>query len=250
MSVRHDGLAVDWLGYATLRIEGEDAIVYFDPGRYGVLTGEWEPDPACGAHPPSRDYRAEDGDVVCVTHIHHYDPDGIERVAAEDATVLVYDGVDVDDSSRDVVPPEELPYDVRRVDDEADLVANDVPVWTVPAYNRADGPNVSGDGTPIHPEGLGCGYLVAVDGTRVFWPGDSDVLDGHAELDVSLFCPSIAENYTMDRHTAAELAEEMDPDLVLPIHYNTFESLRGDDEAFAADVASRGVPVVLDSRGD
>jgi L-ascorbate metabolism protein UlaG (beta-lactamase superfamily) len=35
---------------------------------------------------------------------------------------------------------------------------------------------------------------------------------------------------------------------VLPIHYNTFEALEADSEAFAADVASQGVPVVLDER--
>ena len=250
MTVRHDGLTVDWLGYATLRVEGEESIVYVDPGRYGVLTGEWEPDPACGAHPPTQAYDRRDGDVVCVTHIHHYDPDGIDRVAGEDATVVVYEGVDVEDTDRDVVAPEELPHDVVTVSDEAELVANDVPVWTVPAFNHADGPNVHDDGTPIHPKGLGCGFLLAVDDTRVFWPGDSDVIEGHSELDVSLFCPSIAVNYTMDRHTAADLAEAMDPDLVLPIHYNTFEGLEADDRAFAADVASRGVPVVLDSEAD
>ncbi|PSQ48138.1 hydrolase, partial [Halobacteriales archaeon SW_6_65_15] len=47
---------------------------------------------------------------------------------------------------------------------------------------------------------------------------------------------------------AADLAEAMDPDLVLPVHYNTFEALETDSGAFAADVAGRGVPVVLDER--
>jgi L-ascorbate metabolism protein UlaG (beta-lactamase superfamily) len=72
------------------------------------------------------------------------------------------------------------------------------------------------------------------------------VLAGHAELDVSLFCPSIASSYTMNRHEAAELAADLDPDLVLPIHYNTFDALEADSGAFAEDVAKRGVPVVLD----
>jgi L-ascorbate metabolism protein UlaG (beta-lactamase superfamily) len=52
----------------------------------------------------------------------------------------------------------------------------------------------------------------------------------------------------MDRHATADLAEALDPDLVLPIHYNTFEALQADSGAFAADVAGRGVPVVLDER--
>jgi L-ascorbate metabolism protein UlaG (beta-lactamase superfamily) len=246
MTVRHDDLTVDWLGYATLRIEGDDAIVYMDPGRYGVLSGEWEPHVDGIGHPPAQDYQAKDGDVVCVTHIHHYDPDGIRRVASDDATVVLFEGINVHETDRGVERPAELPYDVVTVSMEDELLAGEVPIWTVPAYNDPEGPHVNDDGTPIHPKGIGCGFLVDVDGTRMFWPGDSDVLPGHEELDVSLFVPSIAKNFTMDRHAAAELAEAMDPDLVLPIHYNTFESLEGDDEAFVVDVASRNVPVVLD----
>jgi L-ascorbate metabolism protein UlaG (beta-lactamase superfamily) len=74
------------------------------------------------------------------------------------------------------------------------------------------------------------------------------VLDAHEGLDVSLFLPSISSSFTMDRHATADLAEALDPDLVLPIHYNTFEALQADSGAFAADVAGRGVPVVLDER--
>jgi len=246
MTVRHDGLTVDWLGYATLRIEGDDTVVYFDPGRYGTLTGEWEPDTPGVGHPPAQNYDARDGDVVCLTHIHHYDSDGIRRVASEDATVVAFEGIDVTDSDRDLTPVDELSHEVVEVGMEDELVADDVPIMTVPAYNDPNGKNVTEDGTPVHPEGIGCGFVASVDNTSVFWTGDSDVLDGHEALDASLFVPSISRSFTMDRHDAADLAEAMDPDLVLPIHYNTFGALEADGRAFAADVASRAVPVVLD----
>jgi L-ascorbate metabolism protein UlaG (beta-lactamase superfamily) len=248
MTVRFDGLELEWLGYATLRIAGDDTVVYYDPGRYGTLDGTWEPDTPGVGHPPGQDYRAEDADVVCVTHIHHYDDDGVERVASEDATVVTFEGIDVSDSDRDLRPPEELPYEVVRVGMEDELVVDDVPVMTVPAYNHPDGRNVRSDGTPIHPEGIGCGFLVEVDGTTVFWTGDSDVLEGHEALDADVFVPSISQSFTMNRQEAADLAEAMEPDLVLPIHYNTFEALEADSGAFAADVAGRGIPVVLDEQ--
>jgi len=247
MTVRHDDITAEWLGYATLRLEGDDTVVYLDPGRYGVLTGEWDADTA-GDHPPAREYAPCDGDVVCVTHVHHYDPDGIRRVASDDATVVAFEGINVRDTDRDVERLADLDYDVRTVSMEDDLLVDGVPIWTVPAYNLEDGPNVRADGSPIHPKGIGCGFLLALDDTRVFWPGDTDVLEGHAELDVSLFCPSIASSFTMDRHDAADLAEAMDPELVVPIHYNTFAALEADSGAFAEDVARRGVPVVLDER--
>jgi L-ascorbate metabolism protein UlaG (beta-lactamase superfamily) len=248
MAIAYDDLTLEWLGYATVRIAAEDTVVYLDPGRYGVLTGEWEPDSpeASEAHPPATEYRPQDGDLVCVTHVHHYDPDGIERVAAPDATVLAFEGIDPRQSGRDLQRFAELPYSVRTVGHEEQGVAANLPFWTVPAYNDPDGPRVSADGTPFHPEGRGCGYLLAVEEKRVLWPGDTDVLAGHPELDVDVFCPPIGGAFTMDRTEAADLAAAMDPGLVVPVHYNTFEALETDSQAFAADVASAGVPVALD----
>lgn len=40
----------------------------------------------------------------------------------------------------------------------------------------------------------------------------------------------------------------MNPDLVLPVHYGTLDTLAADSGEFAKDVARRGVPVVLEKR--
>jgi L-ascorbate metabolism protein UlaG (beta-lactamase superfamily) len=248
MTIAHQDLTIEWLGYATVRIATGDVTVYVDPGRYGVLTGEWSPDSdaAADAHPPGRDYRPEDGDVIFVTHRHHYDPDGIERVASDDATVISFEGINVHETGRTDVRPVELPYEVRRVGMETEGVVAGLPFWTVPAYNHPDGPHTRPDGRPIHPEGFGCGYLVSVGGTRVFYPGDSDVLEGHDQLDVSVLLAPIGGTFTMDRTAAAELAAAMDPDLVVPVHYNTFEGIETDSQAFVEDVRERGLEVALD----
>ena len=246
MTVHHAGITVEWLGYATLRFAGDDTVVYTDPGRYGVLTGEWEPDTDGVGHPPSRDYRPEDGDIVCLTHVHHYDPDGIERVASEDATIVAFEGISDHVEDRDLPPLSELPYDVREVGMKASITVDGVPVWTTPAYNEPDGPHTRPDGTPYHPEGFGCGFLVSVDGVRVCWPGDTDALGGHRTMETTVFCPPIGPRFTMDRHEAAAVAARMRPDLVVPVHYNTFSTLETDSRSFAADVAEAGVPVALD----
>ena len=251
MTVHHDGLAVTWLGYATTRIETPGGFVaYLDPGRYGVLTGEWTPvgggNPKEAAHPRATDYRPEDADLVCVTHDHHYDSDGIERVANDETTVVVYEAVDPSGIDRELAPVDELPGEVVRIGEEDHLSVSGpdggADVWSMPAYNEPDGPR---DG---HPKGFGVGYRVALGGTSVFWPGDSDALDAFAELSVSLFLANIAGTVVSSAAESAELAERMDPDLVLPVHYNTIEILQADSGAFAEDVAKRGVPVVLDEQ--
>lgn len=255
MTVRLDGLSITWLGYATARIAG-GAVVYTDPGRYGVLTGDWPPSHgrAEAAHPRGDAYEARDGDVVLVTHDHHYDPDGVRRVAKPGATVVVYEGVSAagvaENSDRVVDEPETLDYEVIRVGYGDSLTVAGVDIDVVPAYNRPDGPwGDAENGEPLHPRGFGCGFRFVVGGVPAFWPGDSDVVPEHRDLDrISLFLPPIGA-YTMDRHDAAGLADELDPDLVVPIHYNTFEALAGDSAAFAADVAGRSIPVALDERG-
>ncbi|AGN00818.1 Zn-dependent hydrolase-like protein [Salinarchaeum sp. Harcht-Bsk1] len=257
MTVRYDGLRFDWFGYATARIEAPDGtVVYTDPGRYGTLDGTWEseyggaPENLDDAHPHGPAYDAQDADVVVVTHDHHYSDDGVERVASDDATVVVYEGVSADgvaaNSGRDVVEPEELPYDVVRVGYGDDLTIAGVEVDVIPAYNEPGGPDAAPDIDVTHPYELGCGYVVSVDGTRCFWTGDSDAIPEHEGLDVDVFLPTIARSFTMDRHEAADLAAQLDPGLVLPIHYNTFDALGSDSAAFAADVAKRSVPVALD----
>lgn len=246
MTVQYDDLKIDWLGYATVRIESERTI-YLDPGRYGVLTGEWEPGSERGrAHPEPTDYRPEDGDLVCLSHVHHYDPDGIERVLDDGGAVVACEGINTRTSSRNLPRLLDMEYDLEKVGTEAQLIAADTPIWTVPAYNEPDGPHTRADGTPIHPEGRGCGFLLSVDGTRLFWTGDTDVLPGHEQLDVDVLLPPIGGTFTMDREAAADLAEAMDPDLVVPIHYNTFEAIETDSAAFADDLGARGIEVALD----
>ncbi|TKX77248.1 hypothetical protein EXE53_27620 [Halorubrum sp. SD626R] len=144
-------------------------------------------------------------------------------------------------------------YDVVRVDDAArvdvDTPAGAVTCWSVPAHNDPEGPNAGPNGSVVHPPGFGCGFLLSVGGRTVFWPGDSDALDGFAELDVSIFLANIGGGgLVSDRRAAADLAEELDPDLVVPIHYDTFDRLEADGEAFAGDVAARSIPVALDAR--
>ena len=224
MTVRYEELSVEWLGYATARLETDGgSVVYTDPGRYGVLD----------------DYWARDGDLVVVTHDHHYDSDGIRSVASDDATLAIYEAVDPAGIDRDVEPIDALAadYDVVRVRPLRVVVGRDRP--------HAD---LAG-GSVAHPPGFGCGFLLSLGGRTVFWPGDSDALDGFAELDVSVFLANIGGGgIVSDRREAADLAEAMGPDLVVPIHYDTFDLLEADGEAFAGDVASRSIPVALDAR--
>ncbi|QCC60206.1 MBL fold metallo-hydrolase [Natrinema thermotolerans] len=231
MTVRFDAVTVDWLGHATVRLEGQTgAVVYTDPGPERVLEG-LEP---------------RDGDLILVSHGHHYDPDAIRRVARDDALVVVHESVDASESDGVDERPETLPFDVERVRADESFVLGPLDLFTTPAYNDPAGPHTDADGTVPHPEGRGCGFGVTIDGITAFWPGGTDALPLHESLEIDLLLPPIGGAVTMDRHEAASLAGEIDPDLVLPVHYDADGTLAADAEAFVVDVATRGVPVVLD----
>jgi len=241
MSVSFHGLEFEHLGHASVRIEtGDGTVIYIDP---------WS---NVSEETPS------DGDVVLVTHddFDHYDPDAIEAVAASDATIAVYEAVDTSDLDRDVV---DLPYD-EDVDvagfpittvpaynqpDGDHLDEDGIPLTTVPAYNQPDGDHLDEDGEPFHDVQEVIGLVLEIDGVTIYFPSDTDFVSELESVSADVFIPPIGGHYTMDRHEAAAFARSVDPELVLPVHYDTFDVIETDAEAFAAELESDGIRVEL-----
>lgn len=220
MSVQYCDLSFERLGHASVRIETDGGlVVYIDPWS-DVLEG-----------------RPQDGDVVFVTHDDpdHYDPDAIEAVTADNADTVVYEEVDTTDLDRDVTP---LAYDDSLT--VAGITGN-----AVPAHNRTDGDHVDDDGNPFHAEREVIGLVLAFDETTVYFPSDTDFLSSHNHIQADVFLPPIGGHYTMDRHEAADFAESVEPELVLPVHYDTFEAIETDADAFADELEAADITVEL-----
>lgn len=219
MSVTHDGIEFRRLGHGSVRIGTPEQVIYIDPWSE-LLSGE-----------------PTDGDIVFVTHDDrdHYDPAAIDAVLATDGVVAAYEAVDTSALEADVVS---LPHDGTQS-------VGGLEVRTIPAYNDTDGSHVDEDGEPFHAEGEGVGILFTVDGTTVFYPSDTDFLPHHRDVEADVFMPPIGGHFTMDRHEAAEFAKALGPALVLPVHYDTFEAVETDAEAFADELSSAGIAVEL-----
>lgn len=221
MGVTYDGIEFERTGHSTVRIRTDAGqVVYIDPWTQALDDSE-----------------PHDANVVLVTHddMDHYDAEAVRAVSTDDTTIAVYEDVDTSDLGRSI---ETLPYEGRRT------VAG-IDVQTVPAFNRSDGDHVDEDGNPFHAEREVVGVLLTVDGTSVYYPSDTDFLDHHRDLTADVFLPPIGGNYTMDRHEAAEFTRSVGAELVLPLHYDTFEEIETDAEAFARDVETDDVTVEL-----
>lgn len=220
MPITYDGFDFERPGHATVRIKTPGGtVIYVDPWSQ-VLSGT-----------------PHDADLVFVTHadFDHYDPEGIDAVSDDETTLVVFERVDTSDLDRSV----------RAIRAEEALSIDGVDVHTVNAYNRPDGDHVDDEGEPFHAEGDGIGLLLTVGGTTVFVPGDTDVLPVHEQLRADVVLPPIGGHYTMDRHEAVDLVRAIDPDLVLPVHYDTFERIETDATAFQSDLADQNVRVEL-----
>ncbi|MFD1564817.1 MBL fold metallo-hydrolase [Haloarchaeobius amylolyticus] len=220
MAVDYEGLTFERLGHASKRLETADGtIIYIDPWSE-VVDGE-----------------PGDGDVVFVTHddFDHYDPEAIAAVSGADVTVAAYEAIDTSELAVDVI---DLPY-------EGETTVDGIDVRTVPAYNAPGGDHVDEDGEPYHADGEVIGLLLTLEGTTILCPSDTDYLPHHESLAADVLVPPIGGHFTMNRAEAADLARSIEPELVLPEHYDTFEPIETDAEAFAAELEADGIHVEL-----
>jgi L-ascorbate metabolism protein UlaG (beta-lactamase superfamily) len=77
-----------------------------------------------------------------------------------------------------------------------------------------------------------------MDGKRLYHAGDTALITDmqllRGKVDVALL--PIGDNFTMGPGDAARAVEFIEPGVVIPIHYNTFDLIAQDPEAFRAEV--------------
>lgn len=162
---------------------------------------------------PTDDFEgSRDGDLVLLTE--RVDPDAIARVAREDALVVVPEGVDLGD----------LDLPVERVAPGESFVVGPLDLRTMPARPA------------------GCGYAVTMDGVTAVWPGRTERLAPHRETVADLLLAPVGLPGAMTPGEAADLAEALDPDLVVPV--GSLSAI--DIDSFVVSVATRGVPIALE----
>ncbi|HYM58310.1 MAG TPA: metal-dependent hydrolase [Solirubrobacteraceae bacterium] len=109
-------------------------------------------------------------------------------------------------------------------------------VKLVPAWHTSTTPN----GTVNTPAGL----LISIGDTLVYHLGDTCLFSDLQLISrrgdkVNVALVPIGGHYTMDRFDAVTAVEFVDPEVVIPIHYDTFPPIETDAQAFKSDVESQ-----------
>lgn len=175
-----------------------------------------------------------DADFVLVTHAHfdHFSPEDIARVA-KDTTELV-----VPASMEDEAPQAGISK-VHYMNAGEHIELADCVINAVPAYN------VEPERLHCHPRENGwVGYIVTVDGNRIYIAGDTDQNPDTLQVSCDIALVPAGGTYTMDAAQAAEFINTISPRVAIPTHYGTVAGTPEDGETFAAQVKP-GIDVVL-----
>lgn len=202
------------LTHSSIRIEAEDGMVlYFDP--YNLVED------------------AHDADFIFITHSHydHFSTEDIARIAKEGSELVV------PASMADEAPSAGV-NTIRAVNPGDRLEVGGMAVEVVPAYN------VEPERLGFHPRANNwVGYIVTVDGTRVYVAGDTDQNPDTLQVSCDIALIPIAGTYTMDPDQAAGLINTIKPRVAIPTHYGSVVGTMEDADTFASKV-DPGVIVV------
>ncbi|ASJ07842.1 metal-dependent hydrolase [Thermococcus siculi] len=214
---------VKFLGHAAFLIEGSKKIL-IDP----FLTGN----PKAAVKPEE-----VEADLILITHAHgDHIGDAVaiaQRTGAK--IVAMYDIANYLVEGNQGITTIGMNYGPTEVDG--------VKIVQVPAWHS------SSDGK--YGIGNACGYIVELDGVKIYHAGDTFVFGDMAlfnelygPIDVALL--PIGGHFTMGPKEAAKAVELLRPRKVVPMHYNTWPPIAQDPEEFRRLVGDRAEVVILE----
>ena len=191
---------IEVLYHSSIRINKEK-IIYIDPFKI------------------NKNYN--DADIIFITHDHydHYSEEDIDKVINENTTIII---------------PEELLTKLLRkginknaiitVKPNEKYMVQEIKFGTVPAYNT---------NKTFHPkENDWIGYIITLDGIRYYIAGDTDITEENRKVKCDVAFVPVGGTYTMDFKEAAQLINEIQPKIAVPIHYGSVVGTKQDATDF------------------
>jgi len=162
-------------------------------------------------------------DLILITHEHpdHYDPDTLKGLMQEGTRLITNPAVLN-------MLPEDLKAQASAIGNGESTTVGDLKIDAIPAYNTTE------ERLKYHPKGRDNGYVLTIDGRRVYIAGDTeDIPEMRALEDIYIAFVPMNLPFTMDVEQAASAVAEFAPRYVYPYHYKG-----SDPQAFADKVAA------------
>ena len=180
------------LVHSSIRIEYGNLELYIDPVRQlGNRTIDYTSMPQA--------------DFIFVTHEHgdHYDKDAIKQLTKVGTRFI---------TNRRCADMQGFGLVLKNGDKE-DLNSG-IKVEAVPAYNTSEGR------TQFHPQGRDNGYILDLDGLRIYIAGDTEDIPEMADIhDIDIAFLPCNQPYTMTLDQLIKAARVIKPKVLFPYHY-------------------------------
>ena len=167
---------------------------------------EIEIDPVTKLGNRTIDYTAmPKANIILLTHEHgdHFDKEAI-RLLSDDATQLITNRRCADMLGSGTV----------MANGDKMQITDDIMVEAVPAYNISEGR------TQFHPKGRDNGYILTVDGLRIYVAGDTEDIPEMASIkDIDIAFLPCNQPYTMTTEQLVKAARTVNPKVLFPYHY-------------------------------
>ena len=178
--------------HASLRIQYDGLEIQVDP---------------VAKYAPATDYsKFPKADVVLVTHEHfdHFDRDTIATLRKDSTEIVANPAVQ-----------KMLGLGMVLANGESRVLAKGIKLDAVPAYNTTPGH------TQFHPKGRDNGYVLTIDGLRIYIAGDTEDIPEMAALkDIDVAFLPCNQPYTMTPEQVAKAARTIKPKVLFPYHYS------------------------------
>ncbi len=186
-------VVINHIKHASMHIEFDGLNIYVDPAGNTVQ--------------PQTDYslmpRAH---IVLITHEHadHYDPIALPQLY-QTSTALYANPSVIKKAYRGI------PLN----NGDSLIFSKDIKIYAVPAYNTTPGHE------QYHPKGRDNGYILVLDGLRIYIAGDTEDIPEMAELkDIDIAFLPCNQPYTMTIDQLVKAANTIKPKVLFPYHYS------------------------------
>ncbi len=158
-------------------------------------------------HGKTTDYATEfpKADFILITHEHgdHLDAEAIEALTGDNTQLI-----------GNAKSCEQLGKGEYIANGENLQLTNVISLDAVPAYNTTPGRE------NFHPKGNGNGYVLTIDGLRIYIAGDTEDIPEMAELkDIDVALLPVNQPYTMTVEQCVRAAQTIQPKVLIPYHF-------------------------------
>lgn len=186
-------VTITCIKHASMEINYNGTEIQIDPVGFGVQ--------------PTTDYNQfPKANIILITHEHkdHFDREAITCVRTP--ATAIYSNTAVYNMFRNSIPMN---------NGDSIIFAPDIKIEAVPAYNYTEGR------TQFHPKGRDNGYILTLDGLRIYIAGDTeDIPEMEAIKDIDIAFLPCNQPYTMTVDQLVKAAKTIKPKVLFPYHYS------------------------------